>query len=227
MEIIHEPYAVYKNMEEWSNRRKLKIINWNYEILSSGESSKTPNILPIADFKKSMGVRRYIAMKLEDLPERKRRKNIKVTTITIIFEAGNFDKTQQFKTLIEKLKPRDNILLDVYVFSKDDISIHIKNAIEGLTRKDLRITPSRYDKLLLVVPMHVNSPIINVLSQEEEKKFLEESKISKSALQTTFINDPGVFWTSAEIGDIVVEVHISETVGYEYIYKLVVNQPVN
>ncbi len=226
MEIIHEPFAVYKNMEEWSKHRKLNIVNWNFEILSSGESSKTSSALSIADFKKSMGVRRYIAMKLEDSAERKRRKAIKVTTITVIFEAGNFDKTQQFKTLLEKLKPKDGILLDVYVFSKDDISVHIKNAIEGLTRKDLRITPSRYDKLLLIVPMHVNSPIINVLNQEEEKKFLDESKISKSTLQTTYINDPGVFWTPAEINDIVVEIHISETVGYESIYKLVINQPV-
>lgn len=221
METIYEPYAVYQNVDEWATRRKLEVVNWNLEILSSDKSAKSAKSLNAGEFKKNMGIKRYIAIKLKDVEDRKRKISQKVMTILIIFEVGDFDKTDAFRKLINKIKTKEGVLVDVYIFSKEDISNNIKNVITALSRRDLRITPSNYTKMLIVVPRHVNSPAIRPLSAEEESVFLRDANTSKRNLQTTFINDPGIFWTYAEVGDIVEEIHVSETVGYEVIYKLV------
>jgi len=222
METLYEPYVVYEHLEKLAIRRLMNVTNWNVEITNRGEGAKTTSIMSIEEFKKNMNIRRYVAVAAVDKPERKRRSGIQVQTLFIIFEVGNFDKTQPFKNLIEKIKHKDGYIMDIYTLSRDDIGVHIRNAISGLSTKNIRISPTKYDVLLLEVPRHVNAPEIRPLSKEEEEEFLSGTNIVKSSLQVTHINDPGVFWTYAEVGDIVEESHVSETVGIEVIYKLVI-----
>lgn len=222
METLYEPYVAYEHLKRLAERRLMDITNWNVEITNRGEGSKTANIMSIEEFKKNMNIRRYVAVSAMDKPERQRRSGLKVQTLFIIFEVGNFDKTQPFKNLIEKIKHKDGYVMDIYTLSRDDIGVHIRNAISGLSTKNIRIYPMKYDVLLLEVPRHVNAPQIRPLSKEEEEQFLNDTNIAKTSLQVTHINDPGVFWTYAEIGDIVVESHLSENVGIEVLYKLVI-----
>lgn len=222
MDTLYEPYVVYGNIENLVIRRKMEVVNWNVEITNRGESGKTSNRMAIEEFKKNMNIRRYVAVSAIDKPERKRRSGLRVQTLFIIFEVGNFDKTQPFKNLIEKIKHKDGYIMDIYTLSRDDIGVHIRNAISGLSTKNIRISPIKYDVMLLEVPRHVNAPEIRPLNSEEEEQFLSDTNIVKTSLQQTHINDPGVFWTYAEVGDIVEESHVSETTGIEVLYKLVI-----
>jgi DNA-directed RNA polymerase subunit H (RpoH/RPB5) len=222
MDTLYEPHVVYGHLKQLADRRLMDITNWNVEITNRGEGSKTVNMMSIEEFKKNMNIRRYVAVSAMDKPERQRRNGIKVQTLFIIFEVGNFDKTQPFKNLIEKIKHNDGYIMDIYTLSRDDIGVHIRNAISGLSTKNIRISPMKYDVLLLEVPRHVNAPQIRPLSKEEEEQFLNDTNIVKTSLQVTHINDPGVFWTYAEIGDIVEESHLSENVGIEVLYKFVI-----
>jgi DNA-directed RNA polymerase subunit H (RpoH/RPB5) len=74
-------------------------------------------------------------------------------------------------------------------------------------------------------PLHDNAPKCRILSESEENEVLDTLFIDKKMLPRIFEDDGMLIWYPAEVGDIVEEMHISESVGLEKIYRIVIPTP--
>ena len=65
-------------------------------------------------------------------------------------------------------------------------------------------------------------PQCRILSEEEEKEFLEKNNISKKQLPLILSNDPVVKAMNAKVGNIIEFVRKSKTAGLSKYYRVVV-----
>jgi DNA-directed RNA polymerase subunit H (RpoH/RPB5) len=249
----YTPLGIYKNLPTFFEYRSLELVSGSMSIESrkarvpSSASSASVDIgkkwLSDDEFIKTIQYQGYIVIQAKDTSDRKRTlrnspmpvRKLPVKTIIILFDdIEKFTKTPAYKALLEKIPNISNSRsynLDIITIARDDPSVHLRKAIANIESPGsadggyTKIFSRKYVLLRNINPLHVNVPKIRVLDEEERADALAALHTDPLQLPRVFDSDAIMIWYPIEVGDIVEELHASETVGYEKIYRLVVPTP--
>jgi DNA-directed RNA polymerase subunit H (RpoH/RPB5) len=239
----YTPLEIYKNLPTFFEYRLLELVSGSQsmdgkKIKSLGKSWLTDN-----EFIKTIQFQGYVLIEAEDSSVRVRQlktvplvaRKLPVKTLIILFDdIDKYTKTQPYKQLIERLphvqEPR-KYNLDIITISRDGPSVHLRKAIANIERPGsasngyIKIFSRKYVLLRNTNPEHVNVPKCRVLSEEEKLEMLAALHTDQIQLPRVFDSDSIIVWYPVEIGDIIEELHVSENVGWEKMYRLVVPTP--
>lgn len=240
------PLVIYKNLPEFFEYRMLDLVAGNH-VIEKGKIVKSKSRwLTDEEFIKTIQFQGYVLVEAKDSKSRVRKmrkdpehiRKLPVRTLILIFDdTGKFDKTPDFKKLIASIpytSPSTKFNLDIITVSRIEPTTHLRKALKTIERPNgdaesgtgyMRFYPRRYVSLCNINPRHVNAPLCRVLDAEEEKQVLATLFVEKRDLPKLFDSDGMSIWYPVEIGDIVEEMHNSESVGLEKIYRVVVPTP--
>lgn len=241
----YTPLAIYENLPTLFEYRKLDLVHGS-QVIEKGKVTKTKNTwLDKDEFMKTVQFYGYIIVEAKDSKERRRKmrgygvelRKLPVTTLVILFDdTDTYTHTPEYKALIlHILKIRDlkKQNLEIISVARNLPSVFLRKAIAGLEKPKglsdgsgyIKIYSRKYIALRNINPLHVNAPKCRILNEHEEKEVLDALHADKRSLPHIFDGDGMLIWYPAEIGDIVEEMHLSESVGMEKIYRIVVATP--
>jgi len=241
----YTPLAIYQNLPVFFEYRMLDLVSGN-QVIEKGKVVKSKNTwMDDEEFMKIIQFQGYVIVEAKDSSKRHRKmrnipaslREFPVSTIIILFDdADTYTHTPEYKDLVLKLlKTRDlrKHNLEIISISRNYPSVFLRKAIANLEKPKgssdgsgyIKIFSRKYVALRNINPLHVNAPKCRILNEEEEKEVLETLYTEKRALPHIYDSDGMLIWYPAEIGDIVEEMHLSESVGLEKIYRIVVVTP--
>lgn len=242
----YTPLNIYKNLPTFFEYRMLDLIAGNQTIEKGKIVKSKTTWMNDEDFMKTIQFQGYVIVEAEDSKSRTRKmrnvpevlRKLPVRTLIIIFDdTEKYDKTPEYKKLVNGLPhtaPTKKYNLELITVARKLPSVFLRKAIAIIEKPAgdvesgtgyLRIFSRKYVALCNINPLHVNAPRCRVLNEEEEREALNALYIDKRDLPRVFDSDGMMIWYPAEIGDIVEESHVSESVGLEKIYRVVVSTP--
>lgn len=243
----YTPLGIYKNLPTFFEYRSLELVSGSINIESRKARAASSDIgkkwLSDDEFIKTIQYQGYIIIQAKDSPNRKRtlrnspiavRKFPVKTTLILFDDIEKFTKTPAYKALLDKvphISESRHYNLDIITIARDNPSVHLRKAIANIESPGsadsgyTKIFSRKYVLLRNINPLHVNVPKIRVLDEEERVETLTALHTDPLQLPRVFDSDAIIIWYPVEVGDIVEELHASETVGYEKIYRLVVPTP--
>ena len=240
MSVEYTPLKIYKNLEIFFKYRQLDLVYGNLSVDKGKIKSSSKKWLTDSEFISTIQFQGYVIVEAVDSETRKRRmksyppsiRKLPVTTIIIIFDdIEKYTKTQYYKQLIERLPHiQDSGNIEIITIARGEPSVFLRKAIASIERVDdprgyIRIFSREYANYCSIIPLHVNAPKCRVVSSAEEEEIIRALYTDKSQLPRVFDSDGLIIWFPVEMGDIVEELHMSESVGYEKIYRVVVATP--
>jgi DNA-directed RNA polymerase subunit H (RpoH/RPB5) len=196
------------------------------------------------EFMKTIQYQGHVIVEARDTKDRQRKmrvvapelRKLPVQTFVVIFdETDTYTRAPEYRTLMESLfkkidRKKHNV--EIITSSRYAPSVFLRKAINTLENPKgsagmgyVRIFPRLYVSMRNINPLHDNAPKCRILSESEENEVLDTLFIDKKMLPRIFEDDGMPIWYPAEVGDIVEEMHISESVGLEKIYRIVIPTP--
>jgi DNA-directed RNA polymerase subunit H (RpoH/RPB5) len=244
MSVVYPPAKIYENLQTFFTYRLLDLVSGSLIVEKGKVKSKSKSWLNNAELMETIQFHGYVIVEAQDAQSRKRKlkttiasaRKLPVRTLIILFDdTDRFTKTDPYKKLVEKLphvsQSARDYNLDIITISRHEPNVFLRKAIGNIESPGnanngyIHIYSYKYVTFRNINPLHVNSPKCRVVSDNEEKEIIATLHIDKSQMARVFDSDGCVIWLPAEIGDVIEELHASESIGYEKIYKLVVPTP--
>jgi DNA-directed RNA polymerase subunit H (RpoH/RPB5) len=241
----YTPLAIYKNLPTFFEYRLLELIAGSHIVEKGADNKSKKTWLTDEEFMQTIQFQGYVIIEASDSKERKRKlrtipselRKLPVHTVIILFDdVDTYTYTPEFKKLISRLpymKSARKYNLDIITIYRSDPSVYLKKTIAKIEKPKgepdgsgyIKIYSRKYVALRNINPLHVNAPKCRILSDEEEKEVVSALHTEKRFLPHIYDSDGMLIWYPAEVGDVVEEMHVSESVGLEKIYRIVIATP--